>query len=87
MIGKKVYVFTNWGLVKAKVVEQKEHLGIMQYKVAVDINRQDKGKNYGFWFCKNQLHKYYFMAIVLELFKPFGWFVKSFFVKSEIAII
>lgn len=81
MIGKKCYVFTNWGLVKATIVKERVDnvSGTPQYKVAVDINRENKAKDYGFWFSKKQLNKFYFTAIVAELFKPFGWFVRSLF--------
>jgi len=81
MIGKKFYVYTNWGLCKGTVVKEKKdekyNTGLTQYKLRIDIDRNNTNKDYGFWFCEGQLHKYYFTAIVLELFKPFSWFVKS----------
>lgn len=82
-IGEKVYVFTNWGLVKAFIIKAREDdsTGKLQYKVVIDIDRESKNRHYGFWFNENQLHRYYFTAIVLELFKPFGWFINSLFKK------
>lgn len=83
MIGKKFYVFTNWGLCKAVVVKERtdEKTGVVQYKVKIDVDRETKNRDYGFWFNSKQLNKYYFTAIILEMFKPFGWFVKSLFKK------
>ena len=80
-IGTKVYVFTNWGLVKAYVSKEgtSKVIDTPQYQVKIDIDRHNKGKNYNFWFVVGQFHKYYFTAIVSELFKPFGWFVKGLF--------
>lgn len=81
LIDKKFYVFTNWGLCKGRVIGERldKKTGLVQYKVNVDVNRKNKDKSYGFWFFRKQLNKYYFTAIVFELFKPFGWFVKSLF--------
>jgi len=78
-VGSKAYVFTSWGLVKGVVVKQRaEHgTGFTQHKLDIDINRENKGKAYNFWYMSNQLNKYYFIACVLEIFKPFGWWVKG----------
>jgi hypothetical protein len=78
-IGKKVYVFTNHGLVKGKVVKERvdKFTGATQYKVDINIDRAHVGVEYNYWFVSEQLRRFYFTAIVRELFKPFGWFVKK----------
>lgn len=78
---KKIYVFTSWGLVRARVVKERidKNTGVPQYQVNIDIDRVNKDKVYGFWYTKAQFNKFYFTAIVFELFKPFGWWIKSIF--------
>ena len=80
-IGTKVYVFTNYGLVKGKIVKERidKYTETPQYKVSIDIDRYNKDKDYNFWYSNKQLNKFYSTAIILELFKPFGWFVKGLF--------
>lgn len=82
-IGSKVYVFTSHGLVKGKIVKERidKFTGIPQYKVNIDIDRYNKDKEYNFWYVNKALNKFYFTAIILELFKPFGWFVSGLFKK------
>lgn len=71
MIGKQFYVFTNWGLVKATVVKERtdNKTGLFQYKLKIDIDKNNKGKDYGFWFNTNQLHKSKVKALFSELIK------------------
>lgn len=78
---KKIYVFTSWGLCKARIVKERidKNTGVPQYKVNIDINRENKNKDYGFWYTENEFHKFYVTALVFELFKPFGWWIKSVF--------
>lgn len=78
-IGSKAYVFTSWGLVKSVVVEKRinTRTNEPQYKVVIDIDRTNRGRSYNFWYTKDRLNKYYFIASVCELFKPFGWWIKS----------
>jgi hypothetical protein len=75
VLNDRAYVFTSWGLVKGRIVKQRidKYTGVPQYKVNIDIDRQNTNKEYNFWYVKEQLHRYYFIAIVTELFKPFGW--------------
>jgi hypothetical protein len=82
-INDKVYVFTAWGLCKGRIVKERtdKFTGVPQYKVNIDIDRDNKDKDYNFWYTTGQLNKFYFTASVLEMFKPFGWFVKSLFKK------
>ena len=71
MIGKKFYVFTNWGLVKGTVIKERvdnDH-GVPQYKLDIDIDKDNLSKGYGFWFCKDQLHKTVFGALFNEIKK------------------
>lgn len=83
MIGKKFYVFTNWGLSKGTVVKEKKdekyNTGLTQYKLRIDIDRNNRNKDYGFWFCDNQLHKFYFFAIVGQLYKMIVWDLSKIF--------
>lgn len=68
---KPAYVFTNWGLCKGVIVSERidRNTGLPQYKLNIDIDKDNKNKVCNFWYTKNQLHKFYFVAIVKELFK------------------
>jgi len=81
MIGKKCFVFTNWGLCKAVVVKERvdNGTGETQYKVRIDIDRNNRNRDYGFWFCKDQLHKYYFPPLNGQLFKMIVWSLSNVF--------
>lgn len=71
MIGRKFYVFTNWGLVSAVVVKERvdNKTGLNQYKVKIDIDKDNTNKDYGFWFNSNQLHESKVKALFKELIK------------------
>ena len=72
IINDKVYVFTAWGLVKGRIVKERtdKFTGVPQYKVDIDIDKNNKGKDYNFWYTTEQLNKFYFTAGIVELVKP-----------------
>lgn len=71
-LGDKAYVFTSWGLVKGTVVKDRidKNNGIPQYKVNIDIDVNNKNKDYNFWYTVTQMHKTRFSAMVSELLRP-----------------
>lgn len=68
-LGDVFYVFTNWGICKGRVVkivdtllefgkdiDSKEMLtGRDQYKLNIDIDKYNKNKKYGYFYCRHQL--------------------------------
>ena len=69
---RKYYVFTNWGLVKGLIVDSRidRETGVPQFKLVIDIDRNNKGVAYNFWYLQNELNKFYATAIITEAFKP-----------------
>jgi hypothetical protein len=80
---KPVYVFTNWGLCRGVITASRidRDCGIPQYKLSIDVNKDSKGIAYNFWYIKDELHKFYVVALIEELFKPFSQWVKGVFKK------
>lgn len=80
-VGMKAYIFTSWGLVKGVVVKERidKYTGLPQYKLDIDIDKDNLSKDYRFWYCANQLSKYYFTAAFNELVKPIKQGFKSLF--------
>lgn len=80
-INDTVYVFTNWGLVKAIVVKERvdKETGVLKYKVDVNDRYNSIFKEHGFWYTREQLNRFYFTGVIFELFKPINWFVKNIF--------
>ena len=74
VIGDRAYVFTNWGLVLGTVVKVRtdRETGIEQYKVSINIDKNNKDIDYSFWYtAAGQMYKNKFTAIVTELLRPF----------------
>lgn len=71
-LGDRAYVFTSWGLVKGTIVKDRidKNSGIPQYKVNIDIDTNNKNKDYNFWYTSNQMSKTRLSAIVSELLRP-----------------
>jgi hypothetical protein len=71
-VGDTAYIFTSWGLVKGTVVKERidKFIHIPQYKLDIDIDKNNIGKKYEFWYCEENLHKYRFVAAFKEMVKP-----------------
>lgn len=71
-LGDRAYVFTSWGLVKGTIVKDRidKNNGIPQYKVNIDIDKNNKNKDYNFWYTSDQMNKTKLSAIVSELLRP-----------------
>jgi hypothetical protein len=71
-LGTKAYVFTSWGLVKGTIVKYRtdKYSGILQYKLTIDVDKNNKDIDYNFWYTADQMYKYIFGAIVKELLRP-----------------
>lgn len=71
-IKDSVVVFTSWGLVRGIIVKERidKNTGIPQYKVNIDIDKNNKNIDYGFWYTSDQMFKNRFTAIVNETLRP-----------------
>ena len=76
--GDKFYVFTSWGLVKGTVIKYNHNKVIQnlcQYKLNIDISKDNLNKPYGFWYNEERLYKYYGVALVKELYRHLFKFI------------
>jgi hypothetical protein len=71
-LGDKAYVFTSRGLVKGVVVKERidKNTGLPQYKLDIDIDKNNKNKDYNFWYHAGEMYKTKFTAILFELIRP-----------------
>ena len=68
-LGDVFYVFTNWGICKGRIVKIIDEMvelgkdadgnemitGQSQYKLNIDIDKDNLNKKYGFFYCRHQL--------------------------------
>jgi hypothetical protein len=71
-VGDIVYAFTNWGIVKGKIVKERidRNSGIPQYKLNIVVDKNNEDVDYNFWYTTEQLSKTKFTAIMSELVRP-----------------
>jgi hypothetical protein len=55
-LGYECYVFTNWGLCRARVHKIIHSIDGVQYKVRIDIDSVNLGKNCNFYYTEDQLY-------------------------------
>lgn len=73
-LGDVFYVFTNWGICKGLIIRKVENEFGIQYKLNIDIDKDNLNKKYGFFFTENQL---FYSPIDALTFEANKWDIKK----------
>lgn len=73
VIGDMAYVCTSWGINKGIVVKIRtdKYTGLDQYKLDIDIDKNNKNIEYGFWYTADVMKVSKFKAIISEIVRPY----------------